>query len=90
MEYTFKTAEEARKLVDDLLIRVGRLPYNHDLHRFGHNISALVRDLSQLEVYARRTHPRSRYHTEYKKLRETIMNSIKHLDQLILIAQLMA
>ena len=90
MEKTFNTALEARAIADDLLMRVGRLPYNADLHKLSHNISAMVRDLSQLEVYTRRTPPRSRHHVAYNKLRETIQAAIKQLEHYILIAKLMA
>lgn len=90
MTTTFNTAIEARTIVDTLQVQVGRLPYNSDLHKFCNNISAMVSDLSKLEVYTRRTPPRSRYHMQYKKLSNEIQGAIKHLDQLMLMAKLMA
>ena len=90
MDKTFNTAEEARAIMYDINTQLERLPYNPDLSKFCYNICDMVSDLSRLEVYTRRTHPRSHYHTEYKQKRETIRAAIKQLENFILIARLMA
>ena len=90
MSKTFNTAEEARVIMYDLNDRLARLPYNPDLSKFCYNICDMVGELSKLEVYTRRTPPRSHWHVDYNKLRETIRSSITHLEHLMLIAQLMA
>ena len=74
----------------DLRIQLKRLPYNADLHRLANNIGNMVSELSQLEVYARRTPPRSRYHVQFNKKREEMLSACKHLEHLMLIARLMA
>ena len=74
----------------DLVIRLNRLPYNNDLSKLCNNIADLITDLSRLEVYTRRTPPRSRYHVEYNKQKKVIQDAITHLDNLMLIATLMA
>jgi hypothetical protein len=90
MTKTFNTAEEARSIMYDINTELGRLPYNPDLSKFCYNICDMVTELSRLEVYTRRTPPRSRYHIEYNKKRETIRDAIKHLENLVLMARLMA
>ena len=90
MSKTFNTAEEARDIIIGLRNQLKRLPYNPDLHKFVNNIGEMNCKLSQLEVYARRTPPRSRYHMQFNKHREEMINAIKHLEHLILMATLMA
>lgn len=90
MTKTFNTAEEARNIMYDINDQLGRLPYNPDLSKFCYNICDMVEELSKLEVYTRRTPPRSRYHVEYNKQRETIRAAIKQLESFILMARLMA
>lgn len=90
MEKSFNTAEEARAIMYDINIQLERLPYNPDLSKFCYNICDMVTELSRLEVYTRRTHPRSRYHVAYNKQRETIRAAIKQLENFILMARLMA
>jgi hypothetical protein len=90
MSKTFNTAEEARVIMYDINDQLTRLPYNPDLSKFCYNICDMVSDLSRLEVYTRRTPPRSRYHVEYNKLRETVRASIKQIEGYILLARLMA
>lgn len=90
MTNTFNTAEQARGIMYDINDRLCRLPYNPDLSKFCYNICDMVEDLSKLEVYTRRTHPRSRYHVEYNKQREIIRAAIKQLDHYMLMALLMA
>lgn len=74
----------------DMNDQMCRLPYNPDLSKFCYNICDMVEELSKLEVYARRTHPRSKYNTQYKQIRETIRASITQLEYYMLIARLMA
>jgi hypothetical protein len=90
MDTIFNTALEARKIVDNLARDLHLLPYNSDLARFCDNLSIMVTDLSKLEVYTRRTPPRSRYHVEYNKKRETIRAAIQQLENFILMHRLMA
>ena len=90
MSKDFNTAEEARGIMYDINDQLTRLPYNPDLSKFCYNICDMVEDLSKLEVYARRTPPRSRYHVEYNKQREAIRAAITHLDNLILMLRLMS
>ena len=90
MAKTFNTALEARDTITEMRRELGKLPYNADLHRLCGNIDRMVDELSKLEVYTRRTPPRSRYHVEYNKQRDTIRGAIKHLDNLILMLRLMA
>ena len=90
MSKTFDTAEEARDAIIDLRRRLNRLPYNTDLRTLLNNIGEMNSKLSQLEVYARRTPPRSRYHMQFNKHREEMRNAVKHLEHLMLIAALMA
>lgn len=90
MTKTFDTALEARDIVTDLRKQLGKLPYNPDLNRLCGNICNMVDDLSRLEVYTRRTPPRSRYHVEFNKQREQIRAAIKHLENLILMLRLMS
>lgn len=90
MTKTFNTAEEARAIMYDIDDQLTRLPYNPDLSKFCYNICDMVEELSKLEVYTRRTPPRSRYHVEYNKQRETIRAAIKQLESFILMSRLMA
>lgn len=61
------------------------IDYNPDLMRLFKNIEHLVKELSKLEVYVRRT---GRYNFLDDKVVE-INNAIGHLEKLILMAQLM-
>ena len=90
MSKTFNTAEEAKSIMYDLNDQLGHLPYNPDLSKFCYNICDMVEELSKLEVYTRRTPPRSRYHVEYNKQRETIRSAIMQLEHYMLMARLMA
>lgn len=90
MTKTFNTAEEARNTMYGINDQLGRLPYNSDLRKFCNNICDMVEELSKLEAYARRTHPRSKYNTQYKQIRETIRASITQLEYYMLMARLMA
>ena len=90
MTKTFNTAEEARNIMYGINDQLGRHPYNSDLHKFCNNICDMVKELSKLEVYARRTHPRSTYNIQCKQLRETISASITQLEYYMLMDRLMA
>ena len=90
MAHEFTTALEARDAITKLRRDLNKLPYNSDLNKLCGNIDRMVDELSKLEVYTRRTPPRSRYHIEYNKQRETIRGAMKHLDNLILMLRLMA
>lgn len=90
MDRTFNTALEARDLIIDLRKQLNCLPYNADLHLLLNNLGEMNSKLSQLEVYARRTPPRSRYHTQFNKHREEMRSAIKRLEHLMLMAKLMS
>ena len=68
-----------------LLQQQNALPYNRDLNKMYKNISNMVRELSRLEVDARRLN--SPYITE-EKIAE-INSAIDRLEKLMLIAKLM-
>lgn len=90
MNKDINSAVEAADIVRDLFHDLSKLPYNSDLYKLCRNIDNMVSDLSRLEVYTRRTPPRSSYHIQYNKLREEIRNAIKHLQHLMLMLRLMA
>ena len=68
-----------------LLQQQNALPYNRDLNKMYKNISNMVRELSRLEVDARRLN--APYMTE-EKIAE-INSAIDRLEKLMLIAKLM-
>jgi hypothetical protein len=84
-EVSFNNAIEARKLVTELSDRLKRMPYNPDLKRYCDNLGKMVSDLGSLEVEARRSRGIEKYKMQAAKLQK----AITHLQQLILIHQLM-
>lgn len=86
MAKTFNTAMEASLIVLDLRKQLNRLPYNADLRKLLNNISEMNKQLSRIEVEARQTHKTHKFDA-YKN---EMVNAIKHLEQLILMAKLMA
>jgi polyhydroxyalkanoate synthesis regulator phasin len=82
----FNTAEEARELVTELRDRLKRMPYNPDLKRYCDNLDKMVSDLSSLEVEARRSRGVEKYKLHLTKLEK----AVAHLQQLMLIHQLMS
>lgn len=68
-----------------LLQQQNALPYNRDLYKMYKNISNMVRELSRLEVDARRLN--APYKTE-EKIAE-INSAIDRLEKLLLIAKLL-
>ena len=90
MTKTFNTAEEARAVIYELGGQLFQLPWNHDLNKMHNNLSAMVTELSQLEVYTRRTHPHSRYHTAYKMKKTELETGINYLNNLLLMHRLMS
>jgi hypothetical protein len=87
---TFLDSIEAQTVLVDLTKQLNRLPYNSDLHRLHINLYGLISELSKLEVYARRTGPRSRWTIARNKKKAEIQTAMSYLAQLLLIAQLMA
>ena len=86
----------AQSHLDKRLLKLFKLEYNPDLYKLHGNIKKMITELSKLEVKSRSVpkterNLRSNQHiiASDKKLNE-IINAINHLDQLILIAQLMA
>ena len=86
MKKTFNTAIEAREIIIDLRKQLNRLPYNPDLRKLCNNIGEMNSQLSRLEVEVRQT--RKTYKFDAHK--EEMVKAIKHLEQLILMAKLMA
>jgi hypothetical protein len=86
MAKTFNTAIEARDIISDLRIQLKRLPYNPDLLKLCNNIGEMNSTLSRLEVEARQT--RKVHKLDAHK--EDMVKAIKHLENLILMAKLMA
>ena len=64
---------------------LSQLDYNHDLHKMHKNIGEMIRELSRLEVDARRTRNRTAANAQ----RDKINASISHLDRLIVMAMIM-
>ena len=86
MDKTFNTAMEARDIIGDLRTQLKRLPYNPDLMKLCNNIGEMNSQLSRLEVEARQT--RKTHKVDAHK--EDMIKAIKHLENLILMAKLMA
>ena len=86
MAKTFNTAIEARDIIIDLRKQLNRLPYNPDLRKLCDNIGEMNSQLSRLEVEVRQT--RKTYKFDAHK--EEMVKAIKHLENLILMAKLMA
>ena len=86
MSKTFNTSEEARDIIIDLRKQLHRLPYNPDLHKLCNNIGQMNGELSRLEVEMRQT--RKSYKFDAYKLE--MVEAIKRLEHLILMAKLMA
>lgn len=86
MSKTFNTAIEARDIIIDLRIQLNRLPYNADLHKLCNNIGEMNSQLSRLEVEARQT----RKSHKFDAYKEKMVEAIKRLEYLILMAKLMA
>ena len=78
-----------QSLLDKRLAELRTLPHNSDLWLYYNNLRDMLTEASRLEVYARRTPPRSRYNVEYKKKLKELETGINYLDQLILIQRLM-
>jgi hypothetical protein len=86
MDKTFNTAEEAMEIIGNLRIQLNRLPYNPDLRKLCDNIVKMNSTLSQLEVEMRQTRKSHKFDAH----KEDMIKAIKHLEQLILMAKLMA
>lgn len=83
-EIKFKTAIEARKVIDDLRYQARQLNYNKDIRKLLNNAEKLVSDLSTAEVRARQLH--KDYMTN--KPREELAKSIDYIEKLLLILRL--
>jgi hypothetical protein len=86
MTKTFNTAIEAREIIIDLRIQLNRLPYNPDLRKLCNNIGEMNNTLSRLEVEMRQTRKSHKFDAH----KEDMLKAIKHLENLILMAKLMA
>ena len=85
-ESRFNNSIEAQKLVTELRDRLKRMPYNPDLKRYCNNLDKMVSDLGSLEVEARRSRKIEKYKMQAAKLEK----AVAHLQQLMLIHQLMS
>jgi hypothetical protein len=80
-----KTSLDWMQVSIPLLEQQNALPYNRDLHKMYRNIGNMVKELSQLEVEARRLN--APYMTA-EKIAE-INSAIDRLEKLMLMAKLM-
>ena len=85
-ESRFNNSIEAQKLVTELRDRLKKMPYNPDLKRYCNNLDKMVSDLGSLEVEARRSRKIEKYKMQAAKLEK----AVAHLQQLMLIHQLMS
>jgi hypothetical protein len=86
------TAIDAREAMQAIHRQLLRLPYNPDLSRLAKNIGTMITNLSQMEVAARNVRNVRNHSARLaaERCKEDIINAIKHLEQLILVATLMA
>lgn len=85
MTERFSDSIEARKVADQLLVRLRTCKYNPDLHKYHYNLVSMVQQLSMLEVEARQTRRLAKV-TEFKLKME---ESFSYLEKLMLIQKLM-
>jgi hypothetical protein len=83
-EIKFKTAIEARKVIDDLRYQARQLNYNKDIRKLLSNAEKLVSELGDAEVRARQSH--KDYMTD--KPRQELAKSIDYIEKLLLILRL--
>jgi len=83
-EIKFKTAIEARKVLDDLRYQARQLNYNKDIRKLLSNAEKLVSILGDAEVRARQLH--KDYMTD--KPRQDLAKSIDYIEKLLLILRL--
>ena len=83
-ETKFKTAIEARKVVDDLRYQARQLNYNKDIRKLLDNADLLVGMLGNAEVRARQLH--KDYMTD--KPRQDLAKAIDYIEKLLLILRL--
>jgi hypothetical protein len=83
-EIKFKTAIEARKVVDDLRYQARQLNYNKDIRKLLDNADLLVGTLGNAEIRARQLH--KDYMTD--KPRAELAKSIDYIEKLLLILRL--
>ena len=86
MSDRFKTAEEARKYVDNFRHSNIDITFTQDATRILNNVIKLVTELSQLEVEARQT--RRLYKVNDCKAR--LDQAIDNLEKLLIIAKLLS
>lgn len=90
MSRSFRNAEQAMLIMRDINDQLARLPYKSEVSQYCYNICDMVGDLSRLEVEVRRSHPRAKCHSDYRKLKAEVETGIKRLDRYILMLRLMA
>lgn len=79
------TALDFQTVSDTLRKELRSIGYNPDLNKMYLNIESMVRELSKLEVMARRSH---KSNITIDKINE-INKAIDHLEKLIMMAKLM-
>lgn len=92
MAAEFETALDAREIVDALYRRLNKLPYNAGLTQLAKNISNMVSELSRLEASARnvRNVRNHSLNVAVRRHKDSLADAITRLDDLLLIAQIMA
>jgi len=85
------TAIDANTLLGVTVMKMNGLPYTYlvDLRRLKYNILDMIDELSRLEVYTRRTGPRSRWAIARNKKQAEILSAIDYLDKMIVLAVLL-
>ena len=79
----FTNAVEADKVCNSLYQEITK-NYNRDLHRLLKNITAMVEELSKLEVVARQSRQRYKVDDKIKEIRD----AIDYLEKMMLIQKL--
>jgi len=80
MNIEFTNAVEARKVSILLHKELKKYSYNADLHKMHQNIEEMIDELSREEVVVRQTRKDGRY----QKLKQDILQSMRHLEKFIL------
>jgi len=73
-----------RKKLDDLILQIKSINYNKQFYLMHSNINKMVTDLSKLEVQ----HKFKPNHHSLIEKRQQILDAIKYLEQIIIIAKL--
>ena len=92
MTEKFDTALEARDYMQTIYRQLNRLPYNSDLSQMAKNIGVMITNLSQMEVATRNVRNIRNHSAKLaaERCKTDIIKAMNHLEQLLLIAKLIA